>query len=302
MVVEGSTLACAIAVPAHKGQLAWRGFRPTSAFWRSLSPAGRMVLLAFSVPALVAIAVGLYLPSALREQVIAVQGRMLQAAATALELSPPPAGRTELNMLGRVPVRQPLDERLIGVDHSRPTIWTLNEFALFSGSSSLVDPRTPSTRPRVSAAVAGGFTSGVADCSEPGRVPTGLESGLVDLYIAIRDSTTGRPVAVLKTHCDESTLATTPATIAVVARPSAALALLALVAVLVPRPAHLRPLFRPTAQSRSRSASTCRQASPLSPHRAARIAGVSARDGLRPQWRSKASAFLATRPSAWAPR
>lgn len=204
------------------------------AFRRDLGPAGRHALLGFAGAALVTIAVGIYVPSAVRGQVIAVEGRWLQAATAALEQSLPSlAGRTELSELEHAQVEKVLNQRLLATDHDRVKLWTLDGVVLHSSTRALIGERFPTAVSRLTEAATTGLFSDITDPEGPGHVGDAGGAWLVDVYVPVNDPDTGRPAAVLESHQNGSDLATALSTVSLISRISMVVALVALIAFLV---------------------------------------------------------------------
>lgn len=231
--VEGMHVARANTLPA----LRWARARGASGLpgvlWQELRPAGRFALLGFAAAALVTISLGVYLPSAVRDELITVEGRWLQAATATLEGSLPPlAGRTDLSDAEYAQVERVMSQRILGDDRVRVKLWSLDGVVLYSDAPSLVGRRFPSALPRLREATDQGISSDVTDLGEDEHVAEGGYLRLVEFYVRVRDPDTGRPVAVLESYEDVSFLVSALSTIRVITWSSVSLALVALVALL----------------------------------------------------------------------
>lgn len=225
--------ARANTLPALRWARAWGASEMPGVLWRELRPAGRFALLGFVAAALVTITLGVYLPSAVRDELISVEARWLQAATATLERSLPPlSGRTDLSDAEYAQVERVLSLRVLGDDRVRVKLWSLDGVVLYSDAPSLVGQRFPSALPRLREATDQGISSDVSDLGEDEHVAERGYPRLVEFYVRVRDPDTGRPVAVLESYEDVSFLVSALSTIRIITLGSVSLALIALVALL----------------------------------------------------------------------
>lgn len=123
--------------------------RGVQGIWGALPPPGRVALLGVLASAVVAIALGVYIPLEIRRHLLDAEGRGLEAAVAALQPSLPrldggPIDPVELDRLDRL-----IDRTLLDSDHVRAKLWSLDGVVLYSDEHALIGQSFPDVRPRL---------------------------------------------------------------------------------------------------------------------------------------------------------
>ena len=159
--LSGSPIAVATVPTAH----ARRGIHSA---WGALPPAARVALLGVLASALVAIALGAYIPLEIRRHLLDAQGRGLQAAVAALQPSLPrldgrPFDPADLDRLDHL-----VDRTLLDADRVRVKLWSLDGVILYSDVHELIGQSVPDVLPRLQEATASGLLANVTRACEEG--------------------------------------------------------------------------------------------------------------------------------------
>ena len=192
--LSGSPIAVATVPMPH----ARRGIHSA---WGALPPAARVALLGVLASALVAIALGVYIPLEIRRHLLDAEGRGLQSAVAALQPALPrldgqPFSPAELERLDRL-----VDRTLLDSDHVRAKIWSLDGVILYSDAHELIGQSFPEVLPRLQEVVATGVLAEVTELADAENVFERTYPRLVEFYIPVL-SENGRTEAVFEVYTD----------------------------------------------------------------------------------------------------
>ena len=191
----GTVLHARAAMP-----VAARARRGLGTMWAALPPTGRVALLGVLASALVAVALGIFIPVEIRRHLIVAEGRGLQAAVAALEPSLPDLTAGPLSAEEIAATDRLVDRTLLDSDHVRAKLWSLEGVVLYSDAAELIGRQFADVVPRVRAAAAG-VMSEVSDLADPENELEREYAQLVEFYVPVRDAT-GRAIAVFEIYED----------------------------------------------------------------------------------------------------
>lgn len=173
--------------------------------WRALSPPGRAAMAGVIASGMVAVALGLFIDSEIRGQLLDAEGRGLRSAVTAIEpdLRPmprPPLTAAETDRLDRLVDRAILDSRRV-----RVKLWTLDGVVAYSDAHELIGRSFPDVRPRLMEASSRGIVSDVTDLDEPENDLERPRARLLEFYVPVQDAG-GRVTGILEIYEDVAIL------------------------------------------------------------------------------------------------
>lgn len=176
-----------------------RGLGGLRAGWGALPPAARVAMLGVLASALVAIALGIYIPLEIRRHLLEAEGRGLEAAVTALEPSLPeldagPLEASQIEALDRL-----VDRTLLDADHVRAKLWSLDGVVLYSDAHDLIGERFPDIDARIREVEAAGVLAEVTELDDPENVLERSYPRLVEYYVPVR-SESGAIIAVFEIY------------------------------------------------------------------------------------------------------
>jgi signal transduction histidine kinase len=175
--------------------------RSIAALWATLPPAGRIALAGVLASAVVAIALGIFIPLEIRQHLLVAESRGLEAAVAALEPSLPDLTGGRLSSEEIDKTDQLVDRALLDAGHVRAKLWSLDGEVLYSDAHSLIGRRFPDVRSELAEVAARGVQFEVTDLGQPENV---LERGyerLIEFYIPVR-TTAGETVGVFEIYED----------------------------------------------------------------------------------------------------
>ena len=169
--------------------------------WNALPPSGRVALVGVVASALVAVALGVFITREIRHELLAAEGRGLQAAVAAVEpslaeLADGPLTADEVALLDRL-----VDRWILDSDRVRAKLWALDGVVLYSDVHDLIGRHFADVRPRLALAVELGIASAVTDLADLENEFERQYRQLVEFYVPVRDRD-GRAVAVLEIYED----------------------------------------------------------------------------------------------------
>lgn len=169
--------------------------------WRALPAAGRFALLGVLTSALVAVALGLFIPLEVRRHLLSANARGLEAAVLALGPSMPDVRRGPPPPEQAAVFHRLVDRALLDANHVRVKLWSLDGQLLYSDASANVGHVYPDVVPRVRAAAERGVLAEVSDLGDPENESEQGYSRLVEYYVPVRDDA-GRAIAVFEIYED----------------------------------------------------------------------------------------------------
>lgn len=175
--------------------------RGIAALWAALPPAGRIALAGILASAVIAIALGIFIPLEIRRHLLIAESRGLEAAVSALSPSLPDLTVGRLSNAEVERTDRLVDRALIDADHVRAKLWSLDGAVLYSDARALIGRQFPDVRRRLAGVVADGVQFGVTDLAEPENVYERDHSRLIEFYIPVR-ATTGDAVGVFEIYED----------------------------------------------------------------------------------------------------
>lgn len=169
--------------------------------WGALPPAARVALLGVLASALVAVALGVYIPLEIRRHLLDAEGRGLQAAVAALQPALPrldgrPFSPAELERLDRL-----VDRTLLDSDHVRAKIWSLDGVILYSDAHELIGQSFPEVLPRLQEVVATGVLAEVTELADAENAFERTYPRLVEFYIPVHMAN-GPTEAIFEVYTD----------------------------------------------------------------------------------------------------
>ena len=169
--------------------------------WGALPPAGRVALLGLLASAVVAIALGAYIPLEIRRHLLDAQGRGLQAAVAALQPSLPrldgrPFDPADLDRLDHL-----VDRTLLDADRVRVKLWSLDGVILYSDAHELIGQSFPDVLGRLQEATATGVVANVTELGDPKHVLERHFGRLVEFYVPVQNEN-GRTEAIFEIYED----------------------------------------------------------------------------------------------------
>ncbi len=196
----GATPAAAIRRAAMPAEISATR-RAVIAGWRALPPSGRFGLLGVLASAVVAIALGLFIPLEVRRHLLEAEGRGLEAAVVALQPSLPdlssgPLSSTEISLTDRL-----VDRAILDSDHVRAKLWALDGTVLYSDAGELIGRVFADVRPRLDEVAASGTMHEVTDLHDAENELERQYPRLIEFYVPVRDDG-GRTVAVFEIYED----------------------------------------------------------------------------------------------------
>ena len=167
--------------------------------WGALPLAGRVALLGVLVSALVAIALGVYIPLEIRRHLLDAEGRGLQAAVAALQPALPrldghPFDPADIELLDRL-----VDRTLLDADHVRAKLWSLDGVILYSDAHELIGQSFPDVRARLQEVMATGVLAEVTELEDPENVLERTYGRLVEFYVPVQNEN-GRTEAIFEIY------------------------------------------------------------------------------------------------------
>lgn len=175
--------------------------RGAAALWATLPPAGRIALAGLLASAVVAIALGIFIPLEIRQHLLVAESRGLEAAVAALEPSLPDLTSGRLSSEEIDKTDRLVDRALLDADHVRAKLWSLDGEVLYSDAHDLIGRRFPDVRSELAEVATRGVQFEVTDLGEPENV---LERGyerLIEFYVPVRNAD-GETVGVFEIYED----------------------------------------------------------------------------------------------------
>ena len=188
--VEQSGLA---AIPRH-------GIGGLRTVWTALPPTGRVAFLGVLASAIVAVALGIFIPLEIRQHLLVAESRGLQAAVTALAPQLPDLSRPltvdEIATADRL-----VDRSLLDADHVRAKLWSLDGTVIYSDAHELIGRHFDEVKVRLDEVVADGAMLEVTELDDPENVLERPYTRLIEYYLPVRDGA-GRITAVFEIYED----------------------------------------------------------------------------------------------------
>ena len=178
------------------------GLRPgIAALWGALPAAGHVALVGVLASAVVALALGIFIPVEIRRHLLIAEGRGLQAAVSALEPSLPDLTRGALTVAEIEETERLVDRALLDSGHVRAKLWSLDGVVLYSDAHDLIGRQFPDARASLEEAVAQGVNAEVTDLRDPENILERDYGRLVEYYIPVRNPS-GETVGVFEIYQD----------------------------------------------------------------------------------------------------
>lgn len=179
--------------------------RGTAALWATLPPSGRIALAGVLASAVVAVALGIFIPLEIRRHLLIAESRGLESAVTALEPSLPDLTGGRLSPEEIETADRLVDRALLDADHVRAKLWSLDGAVLYSDAHDLIGRQFPDIREKLADATERGVRFQVTDLSEPENVFEAANERLVEFYIPVRNAE-GKTVGVFEIYEDVALL------------------------------------------------------------------------------------------------
>ncbi len=176
-----------------------------AASWSALPPAGRFALAGVLASALIAVALGVFIPLEIRQHLLIAEARGLEAAVAVLAPSLPDLTTGRLSTAEIEQTDRLVDRALLDADHVRAKLWSLDGEVLYSDAHDLIGRQFPDARRRLAEIVTEGTQFGVTDLAEPENVFERDYSRLIEFYIPVR-AATGETVGVFEIYEDVALL------------------------------------------------------------------------------------------------
>lgn len=185
------------------GGAAWarNAQRGVGALWSALSPAGRFALAGIAASAVLAVALGVFIPLEIRQHLLNAEARGLEAAVSALAPALPDLRNGRLSPEAIDQTDRLVDRALLDADHVRAKLWSLDGTILYSDARSLIGHQFPDVRQRLADVVEHGIQFEVTDLAEPENVYERGYSRLIEYYIPVR-ALSGETLAVFEIYED----------------------------------------------------------------------------------------------------
>lgn len=175
--------------------------RAAGAAWGALPPSGRLALLGVLASAVIAIALGLYIPLEIRRHLLEAEGRGLEAAVVALTPSLPDLSSGSLTADEIELTDQLVDRALLDSDHVRAKLWALDGRVMYSDARELIGRVFGDVLPRLEEVVAGGTMHEVTELRDPENELERRYPRLIEFYVPVRDER-GVALAVFEIYED----------------------------------------------------------------------------------------------------
>jgi signal transduction histidine kinase len=193
------------ALEIRRTKAAWPGVARVgevlATMWQALPTAGRFALVGVLMSAIVAVALGVFIPLETRRHVLIANGRGLEAAVMAIQPSLPdltsgPLSADEVAHLDRLVGRAILD-----TDHVRAKLWSLDGVVLYSDAGEMVGRSFPDVVAQLGQVAEHGVIAEVSDLTDPENEFEADHRRLVEYYIPVR-AEGGRVVGVFEIYQD----------------------------------------------------------------------------------------------------
>ncbi len=172
-----------------------------AALWEALPAAGRVALAGVLASAVVALALGIFIPIEIRRHLLLAEARGLEAAVMALEPSLPnlTGGALSAEEIDRT--ERLVDRALLDSDHVRAKLWSLDGVVLYSDAQALIGRQFGDVRTSLREVLATGTKVEVTDLGAPENLLERDHGRLIEIYIPVRNQS-GEITAVFEIYED----------------------------------------------------------------------------------------------------
>jgi len=178
------------------------GFAATS---RSLDPVARIALLGVVAAAIVAVALGVFITSQTRNDLIVAEQRGLQTAVAAIEDQLPVLTEGALTPAEVEAVDNLTRGAILGGDHVRVKLWGLDGSVLYSDARDLIGQRFAEMSQQLESLRSGAAYAQITDLSDPENVFEVGHDELIEFYIPVQDAA-DRTVGVIEIYSETAEL------------------------------------------------------------------------------------------------
>jgi len=178
------------------------GFAATS---RSLDPVARIALLGVVAAAIVAVALGMFITSQTRNDLIVAEQRGLQTAVAAIEDQLPVLTEGALTPAEVEAVDNLTRGAILGGDHVRVKLWGLDGSVLYSDARDLIGQRFAEMSQQLESLRSGAAYAQITDLSDPENVFEVGHDELIEFYIPVQDAA-DRTVGVIEIYSETAEL------------------------------------------------------------------------------------------------
>jgi len=172
---------------------------------RSLDPAARVALMGVVAAAIVAVALGMFITSQTRNDLIVAEQRGLQTAVAAIEAQLPVLTEGALAPTEIEAVDNLARGAILGGDHVRVKLWGLDGSILYSDARDLIGQRFAEMSQQLESLRSGAAYAQITDLSDPENVFEVGHDQLIEFYIPVQDAA-DRTVGVFEIYSETAEL------------------------------------------------------------------------------------------------
>lgn len=198
-----------LAIATKRGGLVlpWAGRARAGlrSLWAALPAVGRIGLAGVLASAVIAVALGVYIPVEVRKHLLTASGRGLEAAVIAIQPSMPDLERGPLVAAEIAHLDEIVGRAILDSDHVRAKLWSLDGVILYADVHEIIGRSFPDLVQRLRVVADGGVVATVSDLGHPENESERAHGSLVEYYIPVR-APDGRAVAVFEIYEDVSFL------------------------------------------------------------------------------------------------
>lgn len=176
--------------------------RGIAALWAAFPPTGRAAFLGVGASALIAVALGVFIPAEVQRHVLTAEARGLEAAIAAMAPSLPDVGGGPVSGTDLDEVDVLVDRAILDADHVRAKLWSLDGTIIYSDAHALIGRRYPDQIDELTEVGEGhGPVFEVTNLSAPENEYERSFSELVEFYVPVTDDA-GEVVGVFEIYED----------------------------------------------------------------------------------------------------
>ena len=194
-----SALALAGRLPAVLERSTRQARSGLGVIWRALPAVGRVALLGVLFSAVVAVALGVFIPLEIRRHLLAAGGRGLEAAVEAMAPSLPSLRDGPLDAEQLAHVDRLVNRAILDADHVRAKLWSMDGVVVYSDEPAAIGNRYRDVIPRLEEVARAGILAEVTELRDDENVYEREFGRLVEYYVPVRDET-GQTVAVFEIY------------------------------------------------------------------------------------------------------